>query len=167
MQAGNDQAELHIRQASLEEQHVVANLMQAYLQEMSKFDGSLPDCNGQFDCGMYFPLYWSEPTRTPYLFLRSNSTIGFALVREVERKVYSVAEFFVIRAFRGEGLGRFFAKALFDIHRGEWRVAQLESNVTAQRFWRSVISDYSRGKFVEAWSDENPKGPLQIFNSGE
>jgi predicted acetyltransferase len=130
---------------------------------MSEFDGSNPDSKGRFDCGRYFHLYWSEPDRYPYLLCRGDAVIGFALVRQLTTGCHSISEFFILRACRRQGLARSFANALFELHPGQWSVAQLEANRPAQRFWRSVISEFTAGNFREGWSDSSPKGPMLSF----
>jgi predicted acetyltransferase len=74
-------------------------------------------------------------------------------------------EFFIRRGCRGVGIGAIAATELFDRFRGTWKVAELERNVPAQRFWRRVIGEYTDGTFSEEWSDADPKGPIQVLNN--
>jgi predicted acetyltransferase len=154
---------MEIKQASAQDREIVENLMQIYLHDLSQFDGSLPNSRGKFDCGEHFPLYWTEPDRYPYLFSEHGAVVGFALVRRLGFDVYAVAEFFVLRAYRGKGIARSCAKALFELHRGTWQVAELEENIPAQEFWRSTIREYTQGNFSEGRSDSSPRGPMQTF----
>src|SRR5690348_12776640 len=60
-----------------------------------------------------------------------------------------MGEFFAARQYRRHGAGRRMATALFERYAGEWIVRQLLTNRAAQMFWRSIIADYTGGKFTE------------------
>ena len=156
---------MKIVEASAQDKPLIESLMQSYLREVSVFDGSSPNPDGKFDLGKYFSLYWSEPTRFPYLFLEKEAPVGFALVRQIEDTTYSVAEFYIKKEYRGRTLGRRFAQKLFSLHQGRWKVAELEKNVPAQKFWRAVIHELTDGNFSEKWSEESPRGPMQEFTN--
>lgn len=143
----------------------IANLMQLYLYDICEFEDSPLGRNGLFDLGNYFDLYWVEAERHPFLILADEQLVGFALVREIVEGTFSVAEFFIRRGCRGSGVGAIAATELFDRFRGTWKVAELERNVPAQRFWRRVISEYTDGRFSEEWSEAEPRGPMQIFSN--
>ena len=38
-------------------------------------------------------------------------------------------------------------------------------NESAEVFWRRIIADYSNGNFSDEWSDKEPEGPMQKFDS--
>ncbi len=151
--------------ASLRQKQVVANLMQLYIHELSNPGEDVLRPDGLFDVGPYFDAYWYEPERHPFLIWAEAELAGFALVREIEHCVFSVAEFFVVRRFRGTGLAERAAIALFDQFRGEWQVAQIESNVRARRFWRRTIRKYTGGVFEDRRSESQPRGPMQVFRN--
>jgi predicted acetyltransferase len=50
-----------------------------------------------------------------------------------------MAEFFVMRKYRRAGIGTQSARLVFARFPGSWEVRQVEANVTASEFWRSVI----------------------------
>jgi len=137
--------------------------MQAYLHDVSEFTGEHPGPDGRFRLSQFFELYWTEPTRHPFRLEVDGRTAGFAFVREMEPDLRSIAEFFVLRSFRGKGVGRDAAVRLFDRFPGRWRVAQDAGNIPAQRFWRSVIGEYTGGSFTERLSKAQPAGPEQWF----
>jgi len=60
-----------------------------------------------------------------------------------------ISEFFVLRKYRRRGVGRRAAVKVLEAFPGRWEVAEMEWNVEAQAFWRSVIGDYTRGTFDE------------------
>jgi predicted acetyltransferase len=105
-----------------------------------------------FNVYSYLDNYWEEKERFPYLIGKDGKLAGFVLVREVyeENKLYwSIAEFFIMKKFRLSGLGKYAAHQIFEKHRGNWEVVQIEKNKPAQAFWRKVINDYTEGQFVE------------------
>lgn len=153
-----------ISEAGSREKSVLDNLMQLYLHDLSEYFGSGPGAAGLFDLGAY-ELYWIDSAHQAFLIRTGGHLAGFAFVHETSTGAYTMAEFFILRAFRRSGLGTRAARALFDRFHGERTVAELESNLPAQRFWRRVISDYTSGRFNEAWSEARPRGPKQRFNN--
>jgi predicted acetyltransferase len=144
---------------------VIENLMQLYFHDLSPFTGDVPSESGLFSLGEYFGLYWEEKERFPYLLFIENQAVGFALVRELEKDSYSIAEFSVLKPFRKQGFGEKFAHGVFTLHSGTWSVAQLEPHTAAQSFWRRTIASYTGNQFIEKWSDSEPTGPMQTFVS--
>ena len=150
--------------ASKSRHDLIANLMQLYLHDLSEFTQENVSDMGTFEYP-YLDLYRVEPERHPILILVGEEVAGFALVRGLAPDAYELAEFFVLRQFRGRKVG---AQAAFDLFRrfqGTWHVAQEESNTPAQKFWRAVIGRFTNGDFVEEQSEQQPHGPRQIFNS--
>jgi predicted acetyltransferase len=145
---------------------VVARLYQLYLHDQSEFSGIRPGVDGLYAPSQYFDAYWEEAVRHPFFILYRTDRVGFALVREREPKVHSIAEFFILRSARRMGMGRAAATALFERYPGEWGVAQEEHNLPAQAFWRSVIGAYTNGDYSEGLNPDQPRGPAQRFVSG-
>ena len=58
-----------------------------------------------------------------------------------------VAEFFVVRGARRQGIGRATAQKLLALHPGAWEIPFQEHNVAAARFWRGVAAS-ARGDAV-------------------
>jgi predicted acetyltransferase len=165
-------AEFHmnvqILPAGLTKKAVLENLMQLYQYDFSEMCGD--DCNEQgLFVDEHLPLYWIEPDRFPFLFQVDGKWAGFALVRRmVEIKKdpapYSIAEFFIMRKYRRQGVGERAACCLFDRFPGKWHVAEIPENIAAIRFWRRVIAAYTKGQFEEV-IDPDWEGPVQMFIS--
>lgn len=139
--------------ASLLDKAVINNLMQFYMYDFSEF----VDCNILPD-GLYPPYteldhYWIETDRRfPYIIRSEETYIGFVLVKLVETSVhnyFSIAEFFVMKKYRKQGIGAAMAKEVFDLHSGKWEVWQKETNTPAQLFWHKVIKRYTNNRFTE------------------
>jgi predicted acetyltransferase len=54
--------------------------------------------------------------------------------------------------YRRKGIGSYVAKKVFDMHKGQWEVLQLPTNVRAQKFWKTIISEYTNGAYKECGS---------------
>jgi predicted acetyltransferase len=75
-------------------------------------------------------------------------------------------EFFVLRKYRGRGVGEWAAVWLFNHYSGTWEVGEIPENTEAQQFWRTVISRYTAGHYREVnVNNERWRGPVQIFSS--
>lgn len=139
--------------ASEEQKEAIGNLMQYYFYDFSEFVNIDVEENGQFKPYMYLDDYWKEANhRFPYLIVVDGKYAGFVLIRFIkseERNYYSIAEFFIMKKYRRGGLGKAVAHRVFDMHRGEWEVFEIEPNKPAQAFWRKVISEHTNGNYTE------------------
>ncbi|RZT21671.1 GNAT family N-acetyltransferase [Fictibacillus sp. BK138] len=141
-----------IKKAELKDKETIKNLMQFYFYDFSEFVEAYVGNDGLFDEYKYLNNYWEERERFPYLIEKDGKIAGFILVREVQedgKRHWSIAEFFIMKKFRLSGLGKHAAHQVFEKHKGNWEVFQIESNKPAQAFWRKVISEYTHGEFVE------------------
>ncbi len=141
-----------IIQAQKQHKEILANLMQFYIYDFSEFL--------KFDVeedGLYneYPLeeYWNEEYhRFAYIVKQEDKHVGFVLVKyidTIEPNYYSIAEFFIFRKYRKEGIGKAVATRIFDLHKGRWEVYQIEDNTSAQIFWHKTINEYTKGQFVK------------------
>jgi predicted acetyltransferase len=99
---------------------------------------------------------WFRDDRSvPFVILREDKYAGFALVqREAaadgdRAPRYRLSEFFIAPSFRRLGVGRGAALLLFARFAGEWTIAEQDRNAGAIRFWRRVVSEYTKGDFRE------------------
>ena len=74
----------------------------------------------------------------------------------------SMSEFFVLRGLRRSGVGLLAAKDIIMRYPGCWRIHELGSNLSAQRFWRRVAKEITGGNYVE--DDSGDQGLTQIFD---
>lgn len=158
---------IKIHPASLEDKTLLRNLMELYAHDLSEFDQCDVDSHGLFGY-KYLDHYWTESGRYPFLVRVDGRLAGFVLVRTLDESnanpTRSIAEFFILRKYRGKGIGKIVAHRIFNMFPGQWSVAQLDNNQPAQSFWRKVISKCTQGNFQETWSDtEEWKGPIQTF----
>lgn len=162
--------DVEIQRASLDDKSILRNLLELCRHDYSEYDGADVDEHGRFGYE-YLDHYWTEPERHPFLVRVSGKLAGFVLVRSVALEdqpvTHAIAEFFVLRKYRRQGIGRNVAWRIFDMFPGQWRVCQEAENLPAQSFWRQVIGGYTAGVYTEellqtdAW-----RGPCQKFKSG-
>jgi predicted acetyltransferase len=156
--------------ATRDQEGVLANLMQLYIYDWSELTPLDVGEQGRF---ADYPLaaYWQEAWRHPFLLRVDGKLAGFALVAGRSRLtgaegVFDVAEFFVMRRYRGKGVGQAAARALFDRFPGPWEVRQRDENAPATAFWRKAIDRYTGGQYQEVrWNDAAWVGPVQRFSS--
>lgn len=153
-----------VQQASYAEKSILRNLTELYKYDLSEFDPE-DDVNefGLYEY-MYLDHYWTEDGRYPYLVRADGSLAGFALVRELEAGIFWMAEFFVMKKYRRSGVGRSAACELFRMYPGGWKVAQMETNVPAQVFWKKTIGAYTAGDYREI-READWDGPILAFTA--
>lgn len=124
---------------ALDQQPVIANLIQLYLYDMTE---SMPfpvgpDGRFQYD---FLDRFW----RFPYLVYTGDEIAGFALVIDEcpltgRKPCWFMAEFFVLKAYRRGGVGQAALRAALTRHPGAWHIAVPDQNKPAQAFWAQVL----------------------------
>ena len=155
--------EVEIVTASIADKFIIRNLMEMYRHDLSEFNYEDVGQHGFFGY-MYLDHYWTEADRLPFIIKVSGKLAGFVLVRTIEEDTHSIAEFFIMRKYRRQGIGQTVACRVFDMFPGKWKVAQEGGNVPAQVFWRKVISDYTDGNYREVL-DDDWAGYIQEFSN--
>ncbi len=153
-------------QASKEHKLIIQNLIQFYIYDFSEYTKCDVENDGLFSPYSYLDDFWEEKNnKFPYIIKKDGKYIGFVLVKFLEskeRNYFSIAEFFILRKYRLEGIGKAIAVQVFDLHKGNWEVYQKDSNKPAQIFWKKVINEYTKGQFNEHCADGKR---VQNFNS--
>jgi len=162
--------DVHIEEISIEQKPVIERLMQLYLYDFSEIEGHEINRDGLFEY-RYLDLYWIDSDRHPFLMYAEGKVAGFVLVNSItyldeNEGARSIAEFFVMRQYRRKGVGKKAAIAVFDMFPGRWEVRQTQNNIGGRKFWRSVIPDYTGGRFTQTIADtEEWQGPIQSFDN--
>lgn len=162
--------ELQVDRATRAEKLILRHLLELYQYDLSAIENRDLDPNGLYGYE-YLDQYWTEPGRHPFLVRVDGQIAGFALVNRhtclpQTEEGMSIGEFFVMKRYRGRGVGERVAVRIFDMFPGLWEVRELAENVGAQAFWRKVIGRYTRGEFKEVFlEDDRWHGPLQVFRS--
>lgn len=165
---GCDKMVIEIEAVSIEQKSVLRNLLELYIYDFTEFGPYDVDSHGLYGY-KYLDYYWNEEGRHPFIFYINGKIAGFVLVQryyidDLNDYSYSIAEFFVMKRYRGQGIGKKVAFHIFNLLPGLWEVAQIKANKPAQVFWRKVINDFTHGNFEEIHRD-NWNGPIQRFRT--
>ncbi|MEK4511980.1 GNAT family N-acetyltransferase [Paenibacillus anaericanus] len=156
-----------IQSVEYHQKSTLRNLIELYKYDFTEYYPEDVNENGLYEY-KYFDHYWTETGRHPYFIRVEGILAGFALVREIETTdnstIYSIAEFFVMKKYRHQGIGQYVAAELFNKFNGVWKVAQIETNKPAQKFWRKTIEGYTNNNFQEIRED-GWDGPIQTFST--
>ena len=143
--------------ASDEHKIAINNLMQYYIYDFSEYINYDVEDNGLFAPYPNLMDYWQvNNDKFPYAVKMNDKYVGFVLVKlinSIDRSYFSIAEFFILKRYRRQGIGKAVAMQVFNLHKGQWEVYQKESNKPAQLFWNNIISKYTKGQFNERLED--------------
>lgn len=130
-----------------------------YLQELSSLNmntGIFPVA-GEF--GEREPelmaRWFADDSAHPLIILKNDRPVGFALVGRPLRNQrnavdFRMAEFFITEKERRLGVGKDAAVLIFNRFAGSWEISEFQYNKPAIAFWRSVVSDYTNGRYRES-----------------
>jgi predicted acetyltransferase len=142
--------------------------MELYQYDFSEFDGQDLDEHGCFGYGD-LDYFWFEPTHAVFLVTVDEKLAGFVLIDNevvVTGNERSVTEFFILRKYRRQGIGKQVAIEVFRRLPAKWEVRVIEQNSPAQDFWRRVIAEYTQDKFQEKQLDDDEwHGPVFSFDN--
>jgi predicted acetyltransferase len=142
-------SEIKLIHAKEEHFSVLSNLSKYYTYDVSEFASELygyeigPDGN-YAEC---VKEYWEDPTINSILLQVDDEWAGFALVKthtNTDKTHHEIAEFFVVRKFRRNGIATLFAHRVFDTYPGNWEVNVWPGNPVAVAFWGKAISKHQK-----------------------
>ena len=149
--------QVEVTRATMSEKLIIGHLLQLYSHDFTDYQDLEVDEHGLYRYD-YLDHYWTEETRHPYLVRVDGKLAGFALIRLLTKEDSTpytyMAEFFIMRKYRGKGVGQAAAFHLFDTYPGEWEVSEIARNLPAQAFWRKIIGRYTGGNFEEVAMDD-------------
>jgi predicted acetyltransferase len=162
--------EVQVLPIAEQELSVLRQLFDFHVYDFSELMGLDVEHDGRFKLPD-LAAYWTDPWRHPFFIRVDAKLAGFALVHERSRLtgadgINDIAEFFVMRRYRRQGVGELAAGEIFKRFAGSWEVRQRHANVGAIAFWRRVIGRYTAGRFREViWADDVWQGPVQLFTT--
>lgn len=136
-------SEITLRPAIAADRPVIANLIQLYLYDMTGFMPFPVGADGRFEYG-YLDRFW----RHPYFIMSGGEIAGFGLVVDEcpltgRAPCWFMAEFFVLKAYRGRGVGSAALNLALDAHPGPWHIAVPVANRAAQAFWGRALARHA------------------------
>ena len=152
-------AQLTMRRVTADDQQLVERLWQYYRYDLSEFRDSYPDGEGLFTWHILRDFFDEQACAAQdlhaFLVFVDGRPAGFAMADGLPDGARSVYAFFVTRAARRTGVGRFAASRLLAELPGRWQIGFQEENPGAARFWRRLVAD----EFGDAWREENRPVP--------
>ncbi|EPA0985909.1 GNAT family N-acetyltransferase [Vibrio parahaemolyticus] len=136
-----------------ESRHILENLFPYYIYDMSEYMGWSPNENGHFSFNKNnLDIYWKQEDHSPYFIYADGELAGFVLVRKYPPNdlLYDIEQFFVLRKFKGNGVGKQTLKLVTEQFIGQWQIRVLLGNTAALKFWKSAISNIVGEKYIES-----------------
>lgn len=160
-------AHIEVISAAPEQEPILANLLELYAHDFSEFDDLELGADGRFGY-KYLPLYWSEPSRHPFLVRMDGKLAGLVLVKKGSHisgneTVWDMAEFFVVRGYRRRGIGTDVAHEVWRRFPGPWEVRVMDSNDSAHKFWEHAISVFA-GEVIHSIRVETGGACWRVFS---
>ncbi len=162
---------VQISNVSAEQRDILSNLLQLYLHDFSEF-APLETPHGEVDSEGRFPFesldpYWREEAHRALLITFDDRTAGFVLLHDwsaLDRDIdHAIAEFFVMRKYRRNGVGKATLKLLLERYPGRWEIPVAFYNKPALKFWRKVIPLVASGR-VEATESDNERWRGTVYS---
>jgi predicted acetyltransferase len=145
----------------------IYRMLELYQHDLSHIWDQDLDSHGEY--GYALDRYWDSEGFYPFVATAAGKYAGFALANQAVRigtEGYWMDQFFVLKKYRRQGIGKLLARSVFTALPGRWEVGQLPRNLAAQVFWRNVLSTHTDGRFKEhevlagSW-----QGIIQVFES--
>lgn len=143
-------------------------MMELYNYDFSEFSDDDINEYGYFGYE-HIDDYWNEAGRYPFFIRVDGKLAGLVLVRSCSEysslsDAHNIAEFFVMKKYRHNGVGKVAAMKIFDMFRGGWEISQWANNLPAQNFWKKIINEYSNGKYETFSIEEEDVVGFTFYN---
>jgi predicted acetyltransferase len=153
--------------AAADEEPVLANLFELYAHDFSELTDLRLGPDGRFGFDE-LPLYWTDAARRPFLIKADGDLAGFVLVQKGSQisgdaDVWDVAEFFVARGYRRDGVGTRAAHEVWRRLPGRWEVRVLDRNEAARAFWQRAVAGFT-GAEVDAFVHDREGRRWHVFS---
>ena len=140
-----------VRRVDRSHDATLRNLFEHYLHDMAEWFQFDYAANGRYEFDT--ATYWNNGVDAWFAYV-GDIPIGFALIGSAQEFIgdplaKDMDEFFVVRRYRRSGVGRDFARRVWDVYRGRWLVRVFQGNVPAVPFWRGAIAQYTNHSFAE------------------
>jgi predicted acetyltransferase len=141
------QSDVEVIAATLDQRFVLANLFELYAHDFSDFHDVDVGEEGRFGYPQ-LALYWSDASRLPFLVRVKGKLAGFVLVKRGSElsddpAIWDIAEFFILRRYRGRGIGSEVAHQVWRRVPGRWEIRVMESNQAGCEFWQRAIAGFA------------------------
>lgn len=142
-----------------EQREILAHLIELYEYDFSEYENSDVNSYGLYGYS-YLDYYWTEENRYAY-FIKVNGKLagfvmvcGYCYVSKAADTLF-MSEFFVMKKYRRQGIGRKAAMKVLKMHPGKWELTVHPNNPISHQFWKSVIAQVSDGTVQTVENVEN------------
>jgi predicted acetyltransferase len=100
----------------------------------------------------YLDSYWQKPDRSPFFIEVDKKIVGFVLINDYNLLIdegKNIAEFYIKKEFRKNGIGKEASKQVFNLFPGKWEIRQIIENPQAHNYWLKIISEFTKDNFTE------------------
>ncbi len=153
--------EINLNLININDKEILRNLIKEYEKELLNIENP--------EEYKYLNSYWGKEDRFPYFINVDNKIAGFILVNGhtlINKDGKNIAEFYIKKEFRNKGIGKLAAFKVFDKFKGNWETRQIKENISAQNFWRKVVSEYTKNNFQEIFlNNKDWCGSVQFFTN--
>jgi len=161
---------ISVELSNYDNKFIINNMYPFYLYDLGEIRNILPNKYGVFEDDdiiktleeqiPLFDVWWkNKDALFPYLITVDGIAAGFILVARppyvVDDSDFMVGEMFIMRQFRGRGVGQYAIKTVFNKHIGKWMLftTPTDRNLKTIGFWRKTLSDYTKDEFTEEDKD--------------
>ena len=147
-----DLNDIHLIPASIQDCSIMQNMAAYYAYDLGEYMKWAQENDGTTKIGIDFAKYWKTENTHPFLIKYKDELAGFVIVDKNvsdSSNDYNIAQFFILRKFKGNGIGQHIAFQCFNKFHGGWEVFVMPGNEGAYRFWRKIIRDYTQNQFKE------------------
>jgi predicted acetyltransferase len=142
---------IEVVKVTMEEKQTLSNLVKMYCYEWSQYNKFDVNDQGEYKFEHHLFKFWEKESHYPFFIKVNGKLAGFVLVNnEFELHLdsdYAISEFFVMYKYRRGGVGRYAAKAVFDMFHGKWEIVRHPHNADSVEFWDSVVKEYTDNKY--------------------
>lgn len=132
-----------------EQREILAHLIELYEYDFSEYENSDVNSYGLYGYS-YLDYYWTEEKRYAYFIKVDGKLAGFVMVCgfcyvSQDNDTLFMSEFFVMKKYRKQGIGKKVAMEVLKMHPGKWELTVHPNNPISHKFWESVIKQASVG----------------------
>ncbi|WP_127529844.1 GNAT family N-acetyltransferase [Paenibacillus kobensis] len=172
---------IELQLCSVEDKFIINNIYPLYLHDLSEIWERKTNQYGVFeeddtqtlaDQNRVFDIWWEHPgVLFPYLIKADGLPAGLAFVATAPYMPcpddidYYLNEFFLLRHYRGKGVGEEALRQLFSQHPGHWEIHtnKTDRNSRAQGFYRRTLAVLTNGGFAEETGPNPEAGEMTIY----
>ncbi len=141
---------LEIVKVEEEQREILAHLIELYEYDFSEYENSDVNSYGLYGYS-YLDYYWTEQDRYAYFIKVNGKLAGFVMVCgfcyvSKDDQTLCMSEFFVLKKYRRQGIGKKAAIEVLKMHPGKWELTVHPNNPVSHKFWNSVISEVAAGE---------------------